>query len=216
MYRSYNAGDSEDLSQVISYVLSNFHYTQLALKGFSLGGNIVLKYMGEDRIIPKEIIAAVGISVPCDLKNSLEQLNKPKNFLYTQLFLKNLKQKLYDRQLLFPKLLSKIEIDQCKTLKDVDDLYTSKAHGYKNALDYYTKCSSKQFLSYIKIPTFILNAKNDSFLGTNCYPYHEAFSNPNLYLETPNYGGHVGFVENSPIFYNEKKSYQFISNILIK
>ncbi len=214
LYRSYYAGATEDLQSVIQYVLKNYHYKHIALNGFSLGGNIVLKFLGENPVLPKEIMAAVAISVPCDLKNSLDQLNSPKNFIYTQRFIKHLKSKLYERSLAFPEKLKKEAVKTCKSLQDIDDLYTSKAHGYRDALDYYTQCSSKQFLESIHIPTLLINAKNDSFLGSQCYPFDEAEKNDFLFLETPNYGGHVGFVDKSRIFYNEKRTLEFISNNL--
>ncbi len=214
LYRSYNAGASDDLRRIVNHITSKYSYNNIALNGFSLGGNLILKYLGESSHIPSVIKAAVAISVPCDLHNSLNELNKPKNKLYALRFIKHLKEKLYERALSFPEKITKKDIDNCKTLQDIDDLYTSKAHGYKNALEYYKKCSSKQFLSQINIPTLIINAKNDSFLGEHCYPIHEASQSSSLFLEMPKYGGHVGFVSNSHIFYNEHKTLEFISSIL--
>jgi len=98
------------------------------------------------------------------------------------------------------------------TLKDFDDIYTSRAHGFKDAYDYYAKCSCLQFLPYIKIPALIINALNDSFLGPECYPYQEATDNPNLYLETPKYGGHVGFFGPKNITYIEKRVIKFLND----
>ncbi len=209
LYQSYNAGVSDDLDRIITHILANYKYPNISLCGFSLGGNIVLKYIGEKSSLVSEIKAAVAISAPCDLYDSLLEINKPKNYIYQQRFIKHLKAKLFERQSVFPDKISKAEIKACTSLIDIDNLYTSIAHGYKDAIDYYTKCSSKQFLKHIKIPTLIINAKNDSFLGKKCYPVEEATKNTCLFLEIPNYGGHVGFYSMGKTYYNEAKTLEF-------
>jgi len=214
LYRSYNAGVTEDLDAVVKHIISEYSYDTIALCGFSLGGNIVLKYAGENRTIPKIIKCIAAVSVPCDLHDSLLAISSPGNLIYNLRFLKHLKAKLYQRQSQFPDQLKIADIKACKSLMDIDNLYTSKAHGYKDAMDYYKKCSSKQFLSNIKIPTFILNAKNDSFLGNDCYPKYEASNNTNLFLEIPKYGGHVGFHQPGAVYYHEQRIIQFYTKIL--
>jgi predicted alpha/beta-fold hydrolase len=92
-------------------------------------------------------------------------------------------------------------------------VYTSKAHGFKDAYDYYEKASCLQFLPNIKVPALIINALNDSFLSADCFPVKEAKGNPNLYLEMPQYGGHVGFIEKDGVYYNEKRALDFIMKI---
>ncbi|KAA1247664.1 YheT family hydrolase [Aquimarina sp. RZ0] len=210
-YRSYNAGVSDDLHEVIHHIINTYSYTNITLCGFSLGGNIALKYLGEKQVLPTEIKAAVGISVPCDLYDSLTAINKSYNYIYQKRFLLNLKHKLYERQKKFPNQISVEDIKACDSLIDIDNLYTSKAHGYKDAMDYYTKCSCLQFLPNIKIPTLLLNAKNDSFLGDKCYPIKEANKNANLFLEIPDYGGHVGFYLPGGTYYHENKVSSFLN-----
>lgn len=211
LYASYHAGASKDLGHVIQHLSSKYGYDKISICGFSLGGNIVLKYLGETPDIPSIIKSAVAISVPCDLYDSLQQIEKPTNLIYRNRFVRHLKVKLFQRAKDFPNDISIKEINTCKSLIDIDDLYTSRAHGYKNAKDYYLKCSSKNFLSQIKIPTLIINAKNDSFLGTSCYPIEEAKSNAHLFLEIPDYGGHVGFYSKDNLYYHELRAHQFIS-----
>jgi predicted alpha/beta-fold hydrolase len=99
-------------------------------------------------------------------------------------------------------------------LLDLDNVYTSKAHGFKDALDYYEKSSSLQFLPNIKTPTLIINALNDSFLAPECFPIKEAKNNPNLFLEMPNHGGHVGFISRNNSYYNEKRALEFVNEII--
>ena len=109
----------------------------------------------------------------------------------------------------FLTLISRSQIRSIFTLNDFDEVYTSRAHGFKNAQDYYEKASSLQFLKSIKTPVLVLNALNDSFLSKNCYPYKEAEQNPFLYLETPAKGGHVGFISWNDYYYNEKRALDF-------
>ncbi len=209
LYRSYNAGVSDDLERVVNHVLLQDKYANISLCGFSLGGNLTLKYLGEGRNIPSEVKAAVAVSAPCDLYNSLLEINKPKNYIYEQRFIRHLKAKLHERQAVFPDKITKPDIKACTSLIDIDNLYTSLAHGYKDALDYYSKCSSKQFLKNVEIPTLIINAKNDSFLGNRCYPEDEAKENSRLFLEIPKYGGHVGFYFPGKTYYNEARTLEF-------
>ncbi len=213
-YRSYHAGASDDLAEVMTHVLSLNRYKSIALVGFSLGGNMLMKYLGENRSRPTEIVGAVGISVPCDLAGSLGAINKMRNFVYSKRFELNLKQHLYDRASKFPDRISREEIGACRSLRDIDDLYTSKAHGYKNASDYYEQASAMNFLENISIPTLILNAGNDSFLSDKCYPYKIAEDSEYLHLEVPDYGGHVGFVTGSERYYHEQRAIDFIKALV--
>jgi predicted alpha/beta-fold hydrolase len=209
LFRSYHSGATEDLDAVVKHIIAHKKYSEIYIKGISLGGNMALKYLGEGRKIPDEIRGVAGISVPCDLYSSLKQLLRPKNYPYSRRFKKHLVDKLKLKQPLFPDKISEKDIRNITTLKDFDDIYTSRAHGFKNALDYYEKCSCLQFLPKIKIPSLIINAKNDSFFGPECYPYSAAEQNPNLYLEVPTYGGHVGFHGTNGITYSEKRAINF-------
>lgn len=208
-YRSYHSGATEDLVDVINHIIQTKTYGDIYLKGFSLGGNVVLKYLGERNEIPKEIKAAVAVSVPCYLKGSALELLKPKNILYAIRFKKHLVDRLKTKQIQFPENISVEEINSIKTLIDFDHVYTSKAHGFKDAFHYYEICSSLQFLNNIRIPTLIINALNDSFLSSECYPVKEAKNNPNLVLEMPKNGGHVGFIDKKNHYYNEKRALEF-------
>lgn len=212
MFSSYHSGKTDDLDEVINYVLKYKNYESIFLKGFSLGGNIVLKYLGEDRQLSSHIKSAVAVSVPCSLYGSMIELHKFKNVLYHDRFKKHLIGKLETKQKAFPERVKTSDLKQIKSLKDFDDFYTSRANGFKDALDYYEKCSSLQFLDAIAIPTLIINAENDSFLSDDCYPISIAESNSNLFLEMPKYGGHVGFHDVNNVYYNETRSLEFVIN----
>ena len=211
-YRSYHSGSTDDLESVIYHTISEKNYSEIYLKGISLGGNIILKYLGERQSVHQEIKAAIAVSVPCYLYGSAKELHTFKNILFHDRFKKHLVNRLKIKQKNFTNDLSLEEIDSIKTLFDFDNVYTSKAHGFKDALDYYEQCSSLQFLPNIKTPTLIINALNDSFLSPECYPVKEAKNNPNLFLEMPKNGGHVGFVAKNNIYYNEYKALEFVLN----
>ncbi len=212
-YYSYHSGFTDDLHTVIQYAIASKNYSEIYLKGISLGANIILKYLGEHKNIPEEVKASIAVSVPVDLYGSCRELHKLKNKPFHDRFLNDLVKHLKEKQQLFPSELSLEDIKRVKTLKEFDDLYTSKAHGFKDALDYYEKCSSLQFLPQIKVPSLIINALNDSFLSPECYPVKDAKSNPSLYLEMPNCGGHAGFIDRKNVYYNEKRALRFVKEL---
>ena len=211
-YYSYHSGFTEDLHAVIQHAVTFKNYSKIYLKGISLGANIILKYLGEHANIPHEVKASIAVSVPVDLHASCKELHKLKNKPFHDRFLKDLVKHLKEKQQLFPEKLKIEDVNNINTLIEFDNVYTSKAHGFKDALEYYEKCSSLQFLPHIKTPSLIINALNDSFLSPECYPIKEAKNNPNLYLEMPNYGGHAGFIAKNNIYYNEKRALEFIQN----
>lgn len=212
LYRSYNAGASDDLVNILNHILKNNIYSTISLIGFSLGGNLMLKYLGEGNEIPREVNAAVAISTPCDLYRSLKRLEEPQNYLYSRRFVKKLKKQLHLRSSSFPDELSAKDITNCRSLYSIDELYTGRAHGFKNARDYYEKSSALNFIPGIRIPTLLINAKNDAFLSKNSSPEEMATGNPFFYLEMPKYGGHVGFIQKGDSTYTEDRALEFLKN----
>jgi uncharacterized protein len=211
LFRSYHSGATEDLEAVVQHVLSKGQYDEIYIKGISLGANMVLKYVGEGRELPTELKSVIAVSTPCDLKGSCEELLSLKNKHYAIRFLAHLKDKLKPKLEQFPNNISVTDFDSIKTLIHFDEVYTSKAHGFKDALDYYEKASCLQYLPNIKVPSLIINALNDSFLSAECYPIKEAKHNSNLFLEMPKYGGHVGFINKGNVYYNELRALDFVN-----
>lgn len=209
-YYAYHSGATEDLHDIILHAIQNKDYNEIYLKGVSLGANMALKYLGERDDVPSEVKACIGVSVPCSLKHSAKQLHSFKNKLFHDRFKKKLVTSLKVKQSKFPEQLSEAEVNSINTLTDFDEVYTSKAHGFKDALDYYEQSSCLQFLPNIKVPSLIINALNDSFLTPECFPVKIAKNNPNLYLEMPNHGGHVGFIQRGGFYYNEKRALEFV------
>ncbi len=190
--RLYHSGETGDLRQVVARAGND--YPRLGLVGFSLGGNVTLKYLGEapEAVDPK-IKAAVTFSVPCDLAASAERLSRPSNRLYTRRFLKSLRKKVRLKAAQFPLLIDTDGLDRVRGFRAFDDRYTAPLHGFRDADDYWRQCSSRQFLPAIRIPALLVNARNDPFLPPECFPFAEAAVSRFFYLEAPAGGGHVGF-----------------------
>lgn len=188
--RLYHSGFTEDLELVISKY-ENI-YDSISLVGFSLGGNIVLKYMGNS-VVSNKIHKAGAISVPTDLSICAQEMKKFKNIAYTKNFINSLNIKIRQKHKQFPDLIDLSYIPKIKSVWDYDEYYTSQLHGFDGAEDYYAKCGSRQFLHKIDKPTLIINALDDPFFPIENTPFDEANENPNLFLQTTKYGGHVGF-----------------------
>lgn len=212
--RSYHSGATEDLSVVIDHYLPQ--YEKLFLIGFSLGGNLTLKYLGErGDAIPSSLIGAVTFSAPCDLKNSAEVLAHPTRIIYMRAFLKDLERKLREKARHFPDL-EPTNFHKIKTFRDYDDLYTAPLHGFLSAEDYWERCSAKRYISTIRLPTLLVNALDDPFLGDECMPYSEAKDHPYFHLETPSYGGHLGFIRlaKDRLYWSELRTLDFLDACL--
>lgn len=206
---SFHSGQTEDLKDVIAHVISNHNYDSIFLNGISLGGNIVLKYLGETSDVPKQIKAAMAVSVPVDLAGSSKALHSFKNCFFHIYFMIALKLKLKQKYRQFPTKISRLSLWCIWTLRSLDEIYTSRANGFKDAAHYYNKSNSLQYLAAITTPVLILNALNDTFLTETCYPNAIAEDNPFIYLETPKHGGHVGFILPGGVYYNELRAAEF-------
>lgn len=212
--RFYHSGATDDLQVVIDFALAS-GYGNIYLIGFSLGGNITLKYLGEQgQGVSPSIRSAVAFSVPLDLYTSCIQISRPSNFMYAQRFLRNLKEKVRLKAAQLPGKIDIKPLKKIKTILDFDDHYTAPIHGFKNALNYYHECSSIRFVDGIKVPTLIVNALNDPFLSKECYPVDRLKDHKLVTFETPDQGGHVGFTEygSDGIFWSEKRAIDFIQH----
>jgi len=191
--RFYHHGASEDLAAVINHAVTK-NYSHIVLIGFSMGGSMTLKYLGEqgDKVAPI-IKSAMVFSVPCDLGSSARELEKSTNQFYLNRFLTKLRVKMESKSYLFPNQISINGFDKIKSFRAFDDRYTAPLHGFDDADDFYAKASCGPYLSAIRIPTLLVNALNDPFLPAACYPFELAGSHDFIHLETPAQGGHVGF-----------------------
>ena len=193
---TYHSGKTEDLEFVISYLIENYSYDKIMIVGYSLGGNITLKYFGEHvKTISDKVSCGVAISVPVDLASSSKTMGTSKNKIYMYKFLRSLRKKILVKTQKHPDY--KLDINKLlksKTFKDFDGLYTAPVSGFSGPEDYWKKASSKPYLPSIKKPVLLISSKDDPFLAKECYPYKEAKESNHFHLEVTKYGGHVGFI----------------------
>ena len=209
---NYHSGATGDLRCVLDWVASR-EWKNLALVGFSMGGNLILKYLGEDpEGVHPMVRAAVAFSVPAELGDSCRELIKPKNWVYHERFLRRLKKKIELKAAQHPQVVDDSLLKKVGNLIDFDDHYTAPLHVFTDADDYYRRCSCRQFLSGIGVPALLVSAKNDPFLAPSCFPYDEATGSDWLHLETPDHGGHVGFYTPGPQYWSERRAIEFISD----
>lgn len=208
--RFYHSGATDDLHTVVEHVASKDEYSSISLVGFSLGGNLTLKYLGEREAHPL-LNRAVTISVPLDLRTSCAKISSPVNRLYSNRFLRSLKSKILIKSKLRDDLDTSA-LPRVKTLQEFDDLYTAPLHGFENALDYYERCSSIRFVKQIQIPTLVINTINDPFLSEECFPVSDLKGHPTVTFEVLERGGHVGFAQfnKNGIYWSEERTVDFL------
>lgn len=214
LLETYHSGKTDDVAFIIKHIKLNYNYENIVIVGFSLGGNLTLKHLGEDNGKSTFIKGGIAISVPIDLTTSQAELTKLKNKIYMNEFLRTMKLKLLEKAEKFPDFnLNKELLFKATKFRHLEKQYTVPVFGFKSSEDYWLKASSKPYLPQIKVPTLLINALDDSFLSPECYPFKEAKELPNFYLQTPNYGGHVGFVSSfstSENYWLEEQILQFI------
>jgi predicted alpha/beta-fold hydrolase len=207
----YHAGATDDLKEVVNHIEPE--YDEVYLVGYSLGANLVLKYMGVDAGKDKKLKAGVAISCPLDLYDSSFTLNKTRNYVYKMKFLLSLKKKIREKYKMMPDKINIEGIDKLKDFNEFDNRYTAKLNGFKDAEDYYKKESAINFLPDIKVPALIINAKDDPILSSKCYPKHLKEINENLNILYPKYGGHVGFAKfNKDYYWTDYKVLDFFKH----
>lgn len=194
MARAYYSGDSEEIAFILNRLRTFLPQMSWHAVGVSLGGNALLKYLGEAAEKANWLQAAAAISVPMDLVSCGEHLSDSLagKYIYSPHFLKSMKSKTFEKSRRFPGMIDTLGLGQVKTLRDFDDIYTAPMHGYRDALHYWTKASSRSLLKKITLPTLVLNAKNDPFVPKNSLPQPQHVSESVL-LHQPKKGGHVGF-----------------------
>lgn len=189
--RSYHSGETDDLRSVIRY-LKQTGSQRIALVGYSLGGNVTLKYMGEQKT-DDSILCATATSVPLLLDVCAERMNKGFSRIYQHDLMKRLIRKVKLKQSLLSEAGFPDNPESLKTFVEFDNTYTAPSHGFTDAQDYYQKCSSRQFLKNINKPTLLIHSKDDPFMTTAVLPQEHEISDM-VTLELANHGGHVGFI----------------------
>lgn len=215
--RFYHSGETGDLSFALSRVLEEFPTAPIVLCGVSLGGNVLLKWLGErGASLPDRIRAAAAISVPFDLERGCRHISVGFSRVYERHFLRTLRRKADMKLARFPGLFDRSAMARARTLYEFDDVVTAPIHGFRDAHDYYTRSSSLRFLDRIRRPTLLLSSRDDPFLP--CEVLDEAAmlarKNSSITIEFTERGGHVGFVSGAPwrpVYYAERRVAEFLA-----
>jgi hypothetical protein len=218
--RLYHSGETTDLDLVVRRLVHDHPSQPLVIAGVSLGGNVLLKWLGEqgDRI-PTQLHGAAAISVPFDLERGSRHIERGFSRLYTRHFLRTLRQKALAKLAKQPGLFDEEPLRRARTLAEFDESVTAPLHGFVDAKDYYAKSSSLQFLTRIRCPTLLLSALDDPFLPRDVLDavVKVATSNSFLTVEFHEHGGHAGFVGGRvpwrPQYYAERRVLQFLATI---
>jgi len=215
--RMYHVGETGDLHHIVQYAVQQ-GYKTISLLGFSMGGNITLKYLGEHGragTLHPALKRAVTFSVPLDVTTSATRLEAWDSMVYNRRFQRSLKAKIGQKAGALPPALAASDWQRARTIRQFDDLITGPLHGFSGAEDYYTKNSSLPFLPDISIPTLVVNAKNDPFLSPECLPETLARELTNVWMEFPASGGHCGFMDRrgglNGTYWSEKRAVQFLT-----
>jgi len=193
--RSYHGGETSDLAWIIQRVIADEPDSSILCAGVSLGGNVLLKYLGEQgESLPLPIQAAVAISTPFDLAQSAHALERGFSRTYMSRLVRSLKAKAFAKLRRYPDLVDRRKLAAARTLTEFDDAVTAPVHGFKSASDYWNSSSSTTFLPKIRRPTLLINAKDDPFLPEKALPWGPVSENPFLTAEFTSNGGHIGFL----------------------
>ncbi len=194
LLRAYHSGDSDEIEWILSILKRRAPHSPLFAVGVSLGGNALLKYLGErEDQASSTLDAAAAVCPPLDLTLSGEALGRGFNLVYTRHFLTTLRRKALEKAARFPDRLEAETIRRARTLHAFDDAYTAPAHGFHGVADYWQRASSRPWLGGIRVPTLLLVARNDPFVPQAAWPNPSELPPP-LVFEAPDAGGHVGFM----------------------
>ena len=221
--RLYHSGEISDLGFVVDRLVSENPDRPLVLAGFSLGGNVLLKWLGERGArVPDQVRAAAVVSVPYDLERGARHMERGFSRVYSRLFLRTLKMKARAKLEHFPGAFAAGALERAGTLYDFDNAVTAPLHGFADAHDYYSQSSALQYLAAIRVPTLLLSARNDPFLPDAVLHQVmlEAMNNARLEPEMWSRGGHVGFVSGRNPFnthyYAEERIVEFLGAVLAR
>ena len=192
--RAYHSGDSGEIDWILRRLKQQNAARALFATGVSLGGNALLKWLGEQQRGATTVVdAAATISATVDLMAAGDALGRGLNMIYTRNFLATMRRKTLAKLSAFPGLCDRDRMLASRTLREFDNIVTAPLHGFRNTDDYWTRASSKPLLRHITVPTLMINARNDPFLPAAALPSADEVS-PAIITEFPAAGGHVGFV----------------------
>lgn len=216
--RLYHSGETGDLAFIIGLLAKRFPGRPIGAVGFSLGGNVLLKYLGEMGLPPpRPIRAAAAISVPFDLSAGARHLERGFSRAYRRYLVRKLQRKTRAKAALLRDRISMLDALAARTFEEFDDAATARLHGFRDAQDYYTQSSSGRYLVAIRAPTLLIHSADDPFLPAAAVPHAAVLSNPVIAAEFTEHGGHVGFVSGppwAPVFWAEQRAAEFLATKL--
>ncbi|HEX7242599.1 MAG TPA: hydrolase [Longimicrobiaceae bacterium] len=215
--RFYHSGETEDLAFVLGLLAERFPGVPLGAVGFSLGGNVLLKHLGE-RGEEAGVRAAVAVSVPYDLAAGADSMERGMGRLYTWSFLRSLRRKFEAKRPLVGDACDARRVLAARTFREFDDAATAPLHGFRGAAEYYARSSSAGFLDRVRVPTLLLHSRDDPFLPPEALPLAAVRANPFLTEAFTERGGHVGFVAGppwAPEFWAEAEAARFLAGRLL-
>jgi len=217
--QAFHSGWTKDLRSLIKRIEKEGFYESICLVGFSMGGNISLKYVGEegDKVSPL-VKAVVAFSVPIHLRSGVELIDAPKNTMYARRFLKKLKVLIQEKHRLFPNAFDMAKVKTVKKLRDLDRYFSCPVYGYETPEQFYDDIGALRFLENIRVPSLLVSSRNDPFLSEKSLPVELAKRLKSFTLQITKNGGHVGFgrkVANGMIW-SENRALEFIKGHLSK
>jgi predicted alpha/beta-fold hydrolase len=218
--RNYHSGETGDLAHAVLRLSAERPGRPIVLAGFSLGGNVVVKYLGERGAdLPAEVRGAAAISVPFDLAASARAIDGPGfwNRVYRERFMRRLRAKALEKARRFPQAIDGRAVARARTFAEFDALVTAPIFGFASAEDYWRRCSSGPFLAGVRRPLLALSALDDPIVPAESVPVAAARANPQVTLETTAAGGHVAFVAGAPFwpsFWAEKRAVEFLAGLV--
>lgn len=211
---SYHMGHTEDLEYVVKYAIETRKYQRVAVVGYSLGGNVVINYIGRRaKELPKELVAGVAFSVPAHLAAANIEIHRWYNSAYLKRFLNTMNPKMAEKLVAFPEARQKLgDFRKANSFFEYDEWYTAPIHGFRDARDYWESSSCLHVIPQVSRPLLLVSALDDTFLSPFCYPTDLAEASKHFYFETPRRGGHIGFVEFRPdgAYYPDRRAFEFV------
>lgn len=215
--RFYHSGETTDVAFVLDRLLCENPHVPVVVAGVSLGGNVLLKFLGErGAALPRQLRAAAAISVPFDLERGSRFIATGISRIYDRHFLRSLRPKAIAKLKQFPDLFDRSRLERATSIYDFDDAVTAPVHGFADAHDYYSRSSSLGWINRVRIPTLLLSAVDDPFLPAEVLDEVRGIAKTNdaLTVEFTKHGGHVGFIAGRwpwrPFYYAEWRACEFL------
>jgi hypothetical protein len=216
--RFYHSGDTEDLDLIVRRLVERDPPVRIGAVGVSLGGNVLLKWLGEHGdAVPTQLAAAVAISTPYDLERCTRVLDRGLTKLtYTASFMRSFKQKVRDKARVFPDFVDVAAVMRARTFATYDRVVTAPLHGFADERDYWRRASCRPYLARVRRPTLLISAMDDPFVPPDALPEASELS-PSIVAEFTAYGGHVGFWDGPPWRprpWAEHRAIEFLSSVI--